>query len=136
MLLPMELRTCREPNAQHQYKPFRNTVFTHRHLAAARGPGALFNEEWNSLAGNARRYKSRSLYRTERDVNPTPTATVQRFYDPQEATDVSSQVEKKGNAVVALKSNVARFSESSQDNEASSRGPGSIMARFQHSSKR
>ncbi|KAG3025838.1 hypothetical protein PC121_g8191 [Phytophthora cactorum] len=57
MLLPMELRTCRDPDAQHQYEPFRNTIFTHRRddLAAGRGPGALFREEWNCLAGNAQR---------------------------------------------------------------------------------
>ncbi|KAG6960584.1 hypothetical protein JG687_00008139 [Phytophthora cactorum] len=125
----MELRTCRDPDAQHQYEPFRNTIFTHRRddLAAGRGPGALFREEWNCLAGNAQRYKHRSLYRTERDVNPTPTATVQRFYDPQESTDVGSLVKKKGNAVISLKSIVPRFSGSSQDNEASGRGPGSYF---------
>jgi len=93
-------------------------------LAAARGPGALFREEWNSLAGNAQRYKPLSLYRTERDVNPTPIATVQRFYDPQTATDVGSQVKRKGNAVVSLKSTVPRFHEASD----AQRGPGSYLS--------
>ncbi|KAG1701893.1 hypothetical protein DVH05_010384 [Phytophthora capsici] len=127
MLLPMELRACREADAQQQYEPFRNTVFTHRHddLAASRGPGALFREEWNSLATNAHRFKPLSLYRTERDVNPTATATVQRFYDPQEATDVSSQLKRKGNAVASLQSNAPRFDEVSNAIRASRRGPGS-----------
>ncbi|ETM03637.1 hypothetical protein L917_00180 [Phytophthora nicotianae] len=128
MLLPMELSTCREPDAQNQYEPFRQTLFTHRRddLASARGPGALFREEWNTMAGNAKRHRSRLLYRMERDVNPTPTATVQRFYDPQESTNVGSQLKKKGNAVVSLKSNVPRFL-STHDNGASSRGPGSYF---------
>ncbi|KUF90722.1 hypothetical protein AM587_10016305 [Phytophthora nicotianae] len=95
-------------------------------LASARGPGALFREEWNTMAGNAKRHRSRLLYRMERDVNPTPTATVQRFYDPQESTNVGSQLKKKGNAVVSLKSNVPRFL-STHDNGAFSRGPGSYF---------
>ncbi|KAG7378072.1 hypothetical protein PHYPSEUDO_010589 [Phytophthora pseudosyringae] len=130
MMLPIELRTYREPDAQLQYEPFRTTVFTRSRddLASARGPGALFREEWNSLAGNAQRYKPLSLYRTERDVNPTLTATVQRFYDPHESTDVGSQATRKGNAVVSLKSNVPRFDNgSSEEIRASQRGPGSYF---------
>ncbi|OWZ21866.1 hypothetical protein PHMEG_0003519 [Phytophthora megakarya] len=133
-MLPMELRVYREADAQLQYEPFRNTVFTPRQddLASARGPGALFHKEWNSLAGNAQRHKSLSLYRTEREVNPTPTTTVQRFYNPQEVTDVGSQLKKKGNTVVCLKSNVPRFNGSSQGIKPPACGPGSTVVHFLH----
>ncbi|POM81380.1 Excinuclease ABC subunit A [Phytophthora palmivora] len=94
-------------------------------LASTRGPGVHFHKEWNSLAGSAQRHKSLSLYRTERDVNPTPTTTVQTFYDPQETTDVSSQLKKKGNTVVCLKSNVPRFNGASEETKAIKCGPGS-----------
>ncbi|KAG6584604.1 Excinuclease ABC subunit A [Phytophthora cinnamomi] len=127
MLLPMELRMNREADGQLQYTPFRPTLFTNRgdELATARGPGALFREEWNSLAGNAQRYKPLSLYRTERDVNPTPTSTVQRFYNPQDSSDLGVLVNKKGSTGVALKSSVARFHR--PHCQASQRGPGSYF---------
>ncbi|KAE9007362.1 hypothetical protein PF005_g12074 [Phytophthora fragariae] len=120
----MELRMNRDLDGQLQYAPFRPTVFADRRdgLADARGPGALFREEWNSLAGNAERYKLLSLYRTERDVNPTPTATVQRFYNPQVSSDIGTQLKKKGNTV---NSRVPRFHGSSD--QASQRGPGSYF---------
>ncbi|KAG7392454.1 hypothetical protein PHYBOEH_006369 [Phytophthora boehmeriae] len=125
-MLPIEVRKCREPDGQQQYTSFRNTVFTHKEdeLADRRGPGALFRKEWNSLAGNAERYKSLSLYRTEREVNPTRTVVVQRFYDPQQSTDLSTQLKRKGNAVTALKSAVPRFHEKMDGSE---RGPGSYF---------
>lgn len=47
--------------------------------------------------------------RSDRDVNPTPEATVQKFYNAHESHDLAIQMKKKGNTVSALKSATPRF---------------------------
>ncbi|TYZ65951.1 hypothetical protein PybrP1_007060 [[Pythium] brassicae (nom. inval.)] len=109
-MVPLRLRNPSEfasPRAQQQYAPFRSTEFSPR--SGGDGPGALFREEWNSMAVNTQKNKAVSLYRTERDVNPTVAATVQRFYDAHEAHDLAAQLKHKGNAVTMLKSATPRF---------------------------
>lgn len=100
------------------------------------GPGSLFREEWNSMAVKTQK-KAISLYRchkqpslkpgysflganltdlacvvscrSERDVNPTPVATVHTFYNSHESHDLATQMKKKGNTVSALRSATPRF---------------------------
>ncbi|RLN59955.1 hypothetical protein BBJ28_00003592 [Nothophytophthora sp. Chile5] len=101
-------------------------------LADARGPGALFSEDWNSLAANALQHKPSALYRTDRDVNPTLETTVQRFYDPQNASNMGVQIKRKGNAVVALQSSVPRFRGRIEESETPRRGPGAYFHERYH----
>lgn len=42
-------------------------------------------------------------------MNPTPEATVQKFYNAHESHDLAIQMKKKGNTVFALKSAIPRF---------------------------
>lgn len=42
-------------------------------------------------------------------MNPTPEATVRKFYDAHESHDLAIQLKKNGNTVSALKSATPRF---------------------------
>ncbi|GLE04004.1 hypothetical protein PINS_up012915 [Pythium insidiosum] len=123
MMIPLQLRNQCEQDArraQQQYTAFRPTPFDEGETDG--GPGSFFEDgEWNSLAANART-KELSLYRTERDVNPTLPTTVQTFYDASESFDLGRLVKKKGTTGVALKSATPRFS--SDENVNSPQGPG------------
>ncbi|KAF1316569.1 Phytanoyl-coa dioxygenase, partial [Globisporangium splendens] len=88
-------------------------------------PGALFREEWNSMAVNAQKNKTIALYRHERDVNPTPIATVNHFYDVHASQELARHVQMKGNTVSALKSATPRFNQVDGYHENKEiRGPG------------
>ncbi|KAJ0394617.1 hypothetical protein ATCC90586_009655 [Pythium insidiosum] len=123
IMIPLRLRNQCEQDArraQQQYAAFRPTPFDDG--ATDGGPGSFFEDgEWNTLAANARS-KDLSLYRTERDVNPTLPTTVQSFYDASESFDLGRVVRKKGSTGVALKSATPRFAR--DENLNSPQGPG------------
>ncbi|KAF1316346.1 Phytanoyl-coa dioxygenase, partial [Globisporangium splendens] len=61
----------------------------------------------------------------ERDVNPTPIATVNHFYDVHASQELAQHVQMKGNTVSALKSATPRFNQVDGYHENKEiRGPG------------
>ncbi|DAZ99097.1 TPA: LOW QUALITY PROTEIN: hypothetical protein N0F65_008402 [Lagenidium giganteum] len=132
-MLPLRLRNQTDHDdltAQAQYSPFRLTAFDAREEgdeeATFRGPGSLCLDEWKSVALQARR-RQFSLYRSERDVQPTTPATVQAIYNAQDAHDLAAQLPHRGNACTSLKSATPRFSDVSV-----TQGPGSYFPEKYH----
>uniref|UniRef100_K3WJF9 Uncharacterized protein n=1 Tax=Globisporangium ultimum (strain ATCC 200006 / CBS 805.95 / DAOM BR144) TaxID=431595 RepID=K3WJF9_GLOUD len=77
------------------------------------------------MAINTQKNKTISLYRHERDVNPTPVATVHHFYDAHVSQELARHVKMKGNTVPALKSATPRFNQVDSYHENKEiRGPG------------